>query len=108
MATTPIQVTDATFEQEVLKSSTPVVVDFWAAWCGPCRFMAPVIEELAQEYAGKVTFAKVNVDENMTTAQTYGVMSIPTFGVFKNGAEVGRFMGAMSKQAFKKKLEEYI
>ncbi|HSM62265.1 MAG TPA: thioredoxin, partial [Longimicrobiales bacterium] len=80
-----IEVTDATFETEVANNEGVTVVDFWAPWCGPCRMVAPVMEELAEEYAGQVRFAKVNVDENQATAGTFGIRSIPTIGFFKDG-----------------------
>lgn len=97
---------DQDFEQEVLKSSSPVVVDFWAPWCGPCRIVNPTIEELAKEYAGKIKVGKLNVDENQMTAGTYNVMSIPTVMVFKNGQPVASIVGAQSKEAYKKAIDE--
>src|SRR3954454_1605662 len=81
----PAEVTDANFDAEVIKSETPVLVDFWAPWCGPCRMVAPVVEELSQEYAGKVKFVKLNTDDNVRTASQYGIRSIPTLLVFKGG-----------------------
>ncbi|MCK5492834.1 MAG: thioredoxin, partial [Candidatus Omnitrophica bacterium] len=83
-----VKVTDSNFEQEVIKSDKPVLVDFWAEWCGPCRMVAPVIEEIAQEYKEKLKVCKINVDEASNTASQYGVMSIPTIAVFKNGKVV--------------------
>lgn len=94
-----IQVTDATFEAEVLKSSLPVLVDFWAPWCGPCRAVGPVLEELSAEYAGKLTIAKVNVDENMATATQYDIRAIPTMILFRNGEVVEKIQGAIPKAA---------
>jgi thioredoxin 1 len=93
MAGSYVNVTDQDFEQQVLKSPVPVVVDFWAPWCGPCRAMAPVFEELSQEYAGKVRFAKMNTDENEQTAPRYGIQGIPTAIFFKDGREVNRMVG---------------
>lgn len=92
-----LHVTDASFEAEVLKSDIPVVVDFWAEWCGPCRMIAPVLEALAQEYAGKVKIVKVNVDENSVSAATYGVRGIPTLLLFKAGNVVDTKVGALPK-----------
>ncbi len=98
-------VTDATFEAEVLKAATPVLVDFWAPWCGPCKAMLPIVEELSQTYTGKVNVVKVNVDENTDTPGKYGVMSIPTFIIFKNGEVVESFVGTKSKEEMKQKLD---
>ncbi|RTK99552.1 MAG: thioredoxin TrxA [Proteobacteria bacterium] len=92
-----LHVTDASFEAEVLKSDLPVVVDFWAEWCGPCRMIAPVLEALAQEYAGKVKIVKVNVDENSVSAATYGVRGIPTLLLFKAGNVLDTKVGALPK-----------
>lgn len=94
-----LQLTDATFEEKVLKAEGPVLVDFWAAWCGPCRMMEPVLHEIAEEMPG-LTVAQLNVDENGQTAMQYSVMSIPTFIVFKNGEVAHRVMGAMPKKKF--------
>ena len=93
----PVEVTDADFEQTVLKADTPVVVDFWAPWCAPCRRMAPIFEDLANEYAGRVQFAKLNVDEAEQVPSTYGTFSIPTLIIFKDGQEVNRIIGLTSK-----------
>lgn len=101
----PHSVTDATFDAEVLKSKIPVLVDFWAPWCGPCKAMLPVIEELEKEYEGKVTIAKMNVDENMEVPGKYNVMSIPTFILFQGGKPVTSFVGARSKADMKKELD---
>ena len=93
----PNHVTDGSFEQDVLKSSEPVVVDFWAEWCGPCHAIAPALEELATELDGKVTIAKLNIDENPQTAIRYGVRSIPTLIMFKNGEPMAMQVGAAPK-----------
>lgn len=100
--------TDDNFENDVLKSDAPVLVDFWAPWCGPCRMMAPVIEELAKDLDGKMKVGKMNVDENVDTPGKNGVMSIPTFVVFKGGEAVERFVGSMTKEDMMKKLEAHI
>ena len=91
------KVSDATFEAEVLKSSNPVVVDFWAEWCGPCRMIAPALEEIAGSMGEKVKIVKLNVDENPNVAQKYGIMSIPTLMIFKNGEMASRQIGASPK-----------
>lgn len=98
-------VTDADFASIVLQSSLPVLVDFWAPWCGPCKAMNPILEELEKDYAGKMTIAKMNVDENGETPQTYGVMSIPTFILFKGGAVAAQFVGARSKTDMQKDID---
>lgn len=96
------------FEEEVLKAAQPVLVDFWAPWCGPCRSMAPIIEELAGEFAGRAKVAKVNVDENRELAARYGVMSIPTLVFFKDGKVVEQIVGFTPKGVLVKKLEELL
>jgi thioredoxin 1 len=101
-------VTDATFDREVLQSSTPVLVDFWAEWCGPCKMISPVLEEIAEEHQGKVTIAKLNVDENPEIAMRYGVMSIPTLALFMGGVEKKRIIGAMPKRNIVTELSEFI
>lgn len=103
-----LEVTDQTFQSEVLDYDGLVMVDFWAPWCGPCRMIAPIVEELAAEYEGKAKIAKMNVDENPNTAGKYGVMSIPTLLFFQNGKVVDQIIGAQSKQAIASKLDQYI
>ena len=99
---------DATFREFVTNSQVPVLVDFWAEWCGPCRMIAPVIEEIAAEYAGKVQVAKLNVDENQKTPAQYKVISIPTLIVFKNGQEVERSVGFKTKREIKALLDKHL
>jgi len=100
--------TDANFKKEVLESELPVLVDLWASWCGPCRMVAPVVEELAKEYSGKIKIGKLDVDENPRTATEYGVMSIPTLIFFKDGRVMNQIVGAINKAGLKKKIEENI
>jgi len=100
----PVVVTDNTFETEVLKSELPVLVDFWAEWCGPCKMIAPAVEELAKSYDGKMKFAKLDVDNNNKIALQYGVMSIPTLIIFKDGQEKERIIGAVAKGQLEKKI----
>ena len=102
----PVEIEEAKFDELVLKSKTPVLVDFWAPWCGPCRMVAPVIEELAGEYTGKISFVKVNVDNNPKVAGKYGVMSIPTLIIFKNGKPISNIVGFRPKAELKKSLDE--
>lgn len=102
------EVTDGNFDQEVIKSALPTLVDFWAPWCGPCRMVSPIVEELAGEYAGKVNFVKVNTDENPTTATRYGIRSIPTLLVFKGGAPVGQIIGFRPKSDIKRRLDSVL
>jgi len=90
-------ITDATFQQEVLESDTPVLVDYWAEWCGPCKAVGPVLEDLAEQYAGKVRIVKLNIDENPNTPPKYGIRSIPTLMLFKGGAVESTQIGALSK-----------
>jgi thioredoxin 2 len=101
----PVTVTDATFSAEVERSPVPVVLDMWAEWCGPCRMIAPVIDELASEMAGRVRFAKLNVDENPATAQRFNVRSIPTLLVLKGGQEVDRIVGVQPRSEIARRLE---
>ena len=102
------EVTDTTFESEVVQSKTPVLIDFYATWCGPCKMMAPIIDEVAREYDGKLKVVKVDVDESGETAATYGVTAMPTFVVFKDGQEVWRRLGAAPKSAFVNELRQAI
>jgi thioredoxin 1 len=104
----PSSVSDTDFNQEVLGSTLPVLVDFWAPWCGPCKAMLPIIEELDVEYAGKVKFVKMNVDENLEIPGKFDVMSIPTFVLFKDGKPVSSFIGGRTKEDVKKELEKIL
>jgi thioredoxin 1 len=97
--------TDKNFDTDVIKSSVPVLVDFWAEWCGPCRAIGPILDELAPSYAGKLKIGKLNVDESQDSPSKFGVMNIPTMIVFKNGKEVSRIVGAMSKAELQKKID---
>jgi len=101
-----IQLSDANFEAEVLQSAQPVLVDFWAPWCGPCRAMGPVIDELAGEYNGQIKVAKMNVDENPSTPSRYGIRAIPTLILFKGGEVVEQITGAVSKSSIKEMLTQ--
>lgn len=103
-----VTITDQNFQKEVLESKVPVVVDFWAPWCGPCRAVTPVIEELAKEYAGKVTVGKINVDENPEVAGQFNVMSIPTVIVFKEGNPITSIVGAQSKATYKQAIDAVV
>ncbi|HBW18336.1 MAG TPA: thioredoxin, partial [Actinobacteria bacterium] len=100
------KVTDASFEADVLKSERPVLVDYWAEWCGPCRQVAPVLEEIASEHADKIDIVKLNVDENPAVTQRYGIMNIPTLSVFKDGEVVKEIVGAKPKSALLRELAE--
>jgi thioredoxin len=106
--TKPIAVTDASFSADVERSPLPVLVDAWAAWCGPCRMIAPVIDELAAEMAGRIRVAKLNVDENPATAARFGLQSIPTLLVFKGGREVDRIVGVQPKSEISRRLQQLI
>jgi thioredoxin 1 len=101
-------VTDATFEVDVLKNDKPVVVDYWAEWCGPCRMVAPVLEEIAQEHGDKIDVVKLNIDENPDVAQRYGILAIPTLGVFSRGDVVKQIVGAKPKAALLRELSEFL
>jgi thioredoxin 1 len=101
----PIEFTDANFEQEVLKSDVPVLVDFWAVWCGPCKMIAPFVAEIAGEYEGKAKVGKVDVDNNPQTAMTYGIRSIPTLLIFKGGKVVDQIVGAVPKGTLTSKID---
>jgi thioredoxin 1 len=106
--TKPIVVTDDTFDEVVLKADLPTVVDFWAVWCGPCKMIAPVLEEIAKEYDGQLQIAKLDVDHNNGTAMRYGVMSIPTLIVFKDGQSVERIVGFMPKAKLLSKITPHL
>jgi thioredoxin 1 len=104
--TKPVEIEEDKFDEVVLKSKTPVLVDFWAPWCGPCRMVAPIVDELAGEYAGKLSFVKVNVDNNQKVAGKYGVMSIPTLILFKDGKPMTNIVGFKPKDELKKSLDK--
>ena len=103
-----VSITDKNFKKDVLENKLPVVVDFWAPWCTPCRMVTPIIEQLAEEYSGKVVIGEMNVDENAQTASQFGIMSIPTVMVFKGGKPVKSLIGAQRKDNYKKMIEEAI
>jgi thioredoxin 1 len=103
-----VTVSDATFEADVVKSDKPVLVDFWAPWCGPCRMIAPIVEELASEYDGKAKIAKVNVDDNPQISMKFGIRSIPTLMIFKNGQVVEQIVGAVPKGVIEGKLKPHV
>ena len=104
----PQDTSDATWEQDVLKSDQPVLVDFWAPWCGPCRMVAPVMEKVADAYKGRVTVVKMNVDDNQQTSMTYGIRSIPTIALFKDGDVVDGVMGAAPLPFFTEMLDKHV
>ncbi len=102
------QVTDSSFKQEVLESEVPVLVDFWAPWCGPCRMVAPVVDEISEQYDGQIKVVKVNTDENPSVASQYGIRSIPTLMIFKGGQRVDMVVGAVPKTTLSNTLEKYL
>jgi len=104
----PIEITDANFDQEVLKSDIPVLIDFWAVWCGPCKMIAPIISELAKEYDGKVKVGKLDIDNNQQVSMKYGIRSIPTLLIFKDGKIADQIVGAVPKSAITAKLNEHV
>ena len=104
----PFKVTDTTFEEEVLQSAEPTLVDFWARWCGPCRMVGPIVEAIAEEYDGKLRVVKVDVDSNRQTPQRYGIQGIPTLILFKDGAEMTRIVGFRPKETLVEELLPYI
>ncbi|MFH0702136.1 MAG: thioredoxin [bacterium] len=103
-----IEISDATFEQEVKNSELPVLVDFWAPWCGPCRRIAPIIDEIAEEFQGRIKVVKLNTDENVRTAQEYSISGIPSLIIFKNGEAVERLVGLLQKSTLQSSIEKYI
>lgn len=103
-----MDITDATFESEVLSASTPVVVDFWAPWCGPCRKLGPVLDEVADEFKEKIKIVKINTDENLKTAKEYSIIGLPSLLIFKGGQAVERLVGLMPKSSIVSNIEKYL
>lgn len=103
-----VQITDDNFDEQVIKKKGLILVDFWAEWCGPCRMIAPILDELAEEYEGQVTIAKLNVDENRQSSARFNIRSIPTLLFFKDGAQVEQIIGASSKSAIKAKVQQHL
>ena len=108
MANTTVAITDDSFEADVLNSEIPVVVDYWAEWCGPCKMIGPILEELASEFGDKVKIAKLNIDENQTTPPKYGIRGIPTLMIFKNGEVADQKVGAMSKSQLEAFIQQHV
>ena len=106
--TKPAEVTDQTFEEKVIQSEQPVLVDFWAPWCGPCRMVAPIVDQLADEYEGKLTVLKLNTDENPQVATTFGIRSIPTLLFFKDGEKVDQVIGYKAKKELQRRLDKVL
>jgi thioredoxin 1 len=106
--TKPVHISDSTFDAEVLKSDIPVLTDFWAEWCGPCKMIAPILEQIAEEYDGQLKIAKIDVDESNQMAMQYGVQSIPTLILFKNGQAVERLVGAMPKERLLSRIQPHL
>lgn len=104
----PVEVTDSNFQNEVLNSATPVLIDFWAEWCGPCKMIAPVVEELAREYDGKLKVGKVDVDSNQQVSMQFGIRSIPTLLIFKQGKVVDQLVGAVPKRMLVEKITKHL
>lgn len=104
----PMEVTDSNFQNEVLKSDKPVLLDFWAEWCGPCKMISPIVEELAKEYDGKLKVGKVDVDSNQQTSMQYGIRSIPTLLIFKGGKVVDQLVGAVPKKVLSEKITKHL
>ena len=102
------EVSDSSFERDVLESAKPVLVDFWAQWCGPCRMLAPTVEQIAEQYSENAAVVKLNVDDNPSTAEAYGIRSIPTLILFSDGKEVERLIGAASKESISRLIEQHI
>lgn len=104
----PVEVTDTNFKNEVLDAKTPVLIDFWAAWCGPCKMIDPIVDELAREYAGKLKVGKVDVDNNQQISMQFGIRSIPTLLIFKNGKVVDQIVGAVPKRTLADKISKHL